>query len=87
MKRSERFQARARRAALWAVAILSGTLCGGVWAVAAIDPLPSGGMLAAAVAMAGLWASGALARECAWLTRQAGREARWEQERETRPRP
>jgi hypothetical protein len=86
MKRSERFLSRARRNALSAAAILSASVAGCVWSVALVDPLPSGGMLAAAISAAGLCAAAAYARECAHNLRMAGKESRYEYERSIRPR-
>ena len=86
MKRSERFLFRARRNALSAAAILSASVAGCVWSVALVDPLPSGGMLAAAIGAAGLCAAAAYVRECAHNLRHANREAQYEHQRSIRPR-
>lgn len=86
MKRSERFFHKAKRKALWCAAILSASCAGCVWLVALIDPLPSGGMPAAALGAAGLFFAAMMAREAAHYLRLAKREERWEWEREIRPR-
>lgn len=86
MKRSERFLMMARREALWASLILSATVAGCVWSVAAMLPSLAGGPLAAAIAAAGLCAAGMHLRECMFCLRQSAKEEQWERRREIRPR-
>jgi hypothetical protein len=86
MKRSERFLMKARRTALWAVAILCGSFAGCVWSVAATQPVASGGVLAGVLAAIGLFYGGALMQEAWRLLRVSQREALWEWRSEVRPR-
>ena len=86
MKRSERCLLAARREALWASLVLSATVAGCVWSVAAMLPNPAGGPLAAAIAAAGLLAAGMHLREFMFWLRQSAKEEQWERRREIRPR-
>lgn len=86
MKRSERFAMRARRTALWVLAIISVTACTGVWSVRVWLESPSGGVAGFALTLAGLCLAGGMVREVLHLARRADTEARWEWEREVRPR-
>lgn len=86
MKRSLRFKAKARRAALHACVSLSVTFAGCVWLIVATMPEAAGGLLVVPVAAVGLCLTAGMARECAWHLRQSHKEARWEFERETRTR-
>lgn len=86
MKRSERFYDKSRRTLLQALLLLSASVAGCVWSVALITPLPSGGMLAAALGVTGLAYAGAQVREAYRLARLARKEERWEWERSIRPR-
>ena len=86
MKRSERYLYQSRRKLMQAFLLLSVAIAGCVWSVALVDPLPSGGVLAAAIGVTGLFYAGALVREACRLAYMARREARWEWERSIRPR-
>ena len=85
MKRSERYVMQARRQALLALMVFSVSVAGCVWSVALVDPLPSGGMLAAAIGVTGLCYAAAMLREAVRLLRLSGREARWEWQASIRP--
>jgi hypothetical protein len=86
MKRSERYLHQARRCALWASLTITASAAACIWSVALVGDMPSGGMLAAALGVPGVFFSGCLLREAARLLRLAGKESRWEYEREIRPR-
>lgn len=85
MKRSERFRQEACRAAMWAAMIFTASVAGCAWSVALLEPLPSGGMLAAAIGVAGLGYAGCMVREAVRLLRLSGKEARWEWQASIRP--
>lgn len=86
MKRSERFRHDAIRAAWLAALILSACVAGCVWSVALVEPLPSGGVIAAVIGVTGLGYAGVRLREAARLMRLSEREAQWEAAALIRPR-
>lgn len=86
MKRSERLKRDSRHKALMAAMIFCVCIAGCVWSVALIDPLPSGGMLAAAAGAAGLSLAARMWRDALRTARLGRIEKEWEYSREVRPR-
>lgn len=86
MKRSERFQMKARRTALWAGAIFSATAAAGVWSVRVWQECATGGVACMMLPLAGLLFFTAVLRVALRLARMSRTERRWEWEREVRPR-
>lgn len=86
MKRSELFSRKARHGALMAAMAFSGTGCVGIWSVRAGMESASGGALLFLLALAGLFWGISLLRDAFRHARLSRNEARWEWEREIRPR-
>lgn len=87
MKRSDRFYQKARRAALWACAILSASVAGCVWSVRVMQESMGLGFPCGLIALTGLFFFGGMIREAVRLARIANNEARWEWERSIRHNP
>lgn len=86
MKRSERLFSKALQHAGWCAVILAASVAAGVWSVRAWQAAEGWGALVAAAALIGSTLSYAKGCEMLRLLRLANTEARWEHEREIRPR-
>lgn len=86
MKRSERLHNLSLDHGLMAATIFCLSLAIGAWSAGVWITSPAGGLALMVLALAGLFSAALLGIEARRLARLARTEARWEWEREVRPR-
>jgi len=86
VKRSERLSNQAAREAWMSLVMICAGICAGGWSVRAWQAAPGWGALVAVIALTGVAIASLLAREALRLAQLADMEARFEHEREVRPR-